>query len=160
MNNTGYSQQNGSAFRTQRPESKGFGNDINFSSQGLNTFSTNSNPASLKGKIQSLEEMAFSVNNELQLHKKELAILNSEKDSLSSVLNMKAQDVKKTLMNELIRLEDEMNRHFNNQKSENNRIQSQLSLIKTDKAALDELIGELEGRIKDLEYHIGNKESN
>jgi len=36
-------------------------------------------------------------------------------------------------MNELIRLEDEMNRHFGNQKAENTRIQSQLTTIKADK---------------------------
>lgn len=73
---------------------------------------------------------------------------------------MKAQDIKKTLMNELIRLEDEINRHFGNQKNENNRIQSQLTSIKADKAELDEIVVGLESRIKDLEYHIGNKESN
>lgn len=63
-------------------------------------------------------------------------------------------------MNELIRLEDEMNRHFSGQKQENSRISSQLVAIKADKDQLDELVAGLDARIKDLEYHIGNKESN
>lgn len=46
------------------------------------------------------------------MHKKELQILKSEKDSLENVLTKKTQDVKTTLTNELMRLEDEMKRHF------------------------------------------------
>jgi hypothetical protein len=39
---------------------------------------------------------------------KEIQILKSEKDTLESVLNMKTQDVKKALNNELARIEEEM----------------------------------------------------
>ena len=45
------------------------------------------------------------------MHKKELAILRSEKDTLEGVLSMKTADIKKTLSNELVRLEDEIKRH-------------------------------------------------
>ena len=38
----------------------------------------------------------------MNFHKKEVAILKSEKDTLESVLTMKTQDVKKTLTNELL----------------------------------------------------------
>lgn len=79
MNATAYSRGSG------RGEVAGFGDT---SSSGM--FSMNSNPASLKGKIQQLEEISVQVNHELQLQKKELSIMNTEKDSLSQVLNMKA----------------------------------------------------------------------
>ena len=90
------------------------------------------NPASLKGKLMGLEviflslitlkEMIKSVSDELNFHKKEVQILKSEKDTLESVLSMKTQDVKKTLTNELMRIEDEMKRHFAHQKAENSRL--------------------------------------
>ena len=48
----------------------------------------------------------------MNFHKKEVAVLKSEKDTLESVLTMKTQDVKKTLTNELLKIEEEMKRHF------------------------------------------------
>jgi hypothetical protein len=65
--------------------------------------------------------MIKSVQDEMNFHKKEVAILKSEKDTLESVLTMKTQDVKKTLTNELLRIEEEMKRHFAHQKAENSR---------------------------------------
>ena len=57
----------------------------------------------------------------MNFHKKEVAVLKSEKDTLESVLTMKTQDVKKTLTSELLRIEEEMKRHFAHQKAENSR---------------------------------------
>jgi len=37
-----------------------------------------SNPASLKGKLMSLEEMIKSISDEMNFHKKEVQILKSE----------------------------------------------------------------------------------
>ena len=74
--------------------------------------SVGTNPASLKGKLMSLEEMINSVSDELNFHKKEVQQLKSEKDTLYSVLSMKTQDVKKNLTNELSRIEEEMKRYF------------------------------------------------
>lgn len=48
----------------------------------------------------------------MNFHKKEVQILKSEKDTLESVLSMKTQDVKKTLTNELMRIEEEMKRYL------------------------------------------------
>ena len=48
----------------------------------------------------------------MNFHKREVSILKSEKETLESVLTMKTQDVKKSLSNELMRIEEEMKRHF------------------------------------------------
>ena len=58
----------------------------------------------------------------MNFHKKEVAVLKSEKDTLESVLTMKTQDVKETLTNELLRIEEEMKRHVAHQKAENSRL--------------------------------------
>eukprot|EP01017_Pseudomicrothorax_dubius_P051503 TRINITY_DN9929_c0_g2_i1.p1 TRINITY_DN9929_c0_g2~~TRINITY_DN9929_c0_g2_i1.p1 ORF type:complete len:148 (+),score=42.12 TRINITY_DN9929_c0_g2_i1:135-578(+) len=103
-----------------------FNRTVNQFNQTAGSLSTN--PASLKTKLVGLEEVIKAISDELNLHKKEVQILRSEKDTLESVLSMKTQDVKKTLTNEMSRIEEEMKRHFAHQKAENSRIQ-QLSLI-------------------------------
>jgi|Transcript_27824 hypothetical protein len=79
--------------------------------------------ASLKGKLLSLEEMIRSLTEEMNYHKKEVQVLRTEKDTLENVLNMKINDVRKSLMNEIYRVEEEMKRHFAHQKAENSRLQ-------------------------------------
>ena len=54
-----------------------------------------------------------NISNELNNHKKEVQILRSEKDTLESVLTMKTADVKKSLSNELVRIEEEMYKYVN-----------------------------------------------
>ena len=67
--------------------------------------------------------MIKTIQEEMNFHKREVSILKSEKETLESVLTMKTQDVKKSLSNELMRIEEEMKRHFAHQKAENSRLQ-------------------------------------
>ena len=71
---------------------------------GENTSNFGSNPASLKGKLLSLEQQIKTISNELNSHVRDVQMLRSEKDTLESVLTMKTNDVKKTLSNELLRI--------------------------------------------------------
>ena len=57
------------------------------------------------------QQQIKNISNELNNHKKEVQILRSEKDTLESVLTMKTADVKKSLSNELVRIEEEMYDH-------------------------------------------------
>mmetsp|Transcript_71729 Transcript_71729/g.83395 ORF Transcript_71729/g.83395 Transcript_71729/m.83395 type:complete len:165 (-) Transcript_71729:86-580(-) len=118
------------------------------------------NPASLKGKLMSLEEMIKTVSDEMNFHKKEVQVLKSEKDTLESVLSMKTQDVKKTLTNELMRIDEEMKRHFQHQKAENARLQQQITALKGEKTALQQQLLGLQRRISELEMQVGNEEPN
>lgn len=56
--------------------------------------------------------MIRQLAEELGYHKKDVQVLRSEKESLESVLTMKTQDVRKTLTNELFKVEEEMKRHY------------------------------------------------
>ncbi|OMJ73852.1 hypothetical protein SteCoe_27368 [Stentor coeruleus] len=115
--------------------------------------------ASLKGKLLSLEELVRSITEEMNYHKKEVQILRSEKDTLESVLNMKIVDVRKSLMNEIARVEDEMKRHFAHQKSENSRLQQQITQLKGEKTSLQQQLIGLQRRIAELENQIGNEDT-
>ena len=97
--------------------------------------------------------MIKSVSDEMNFHKKEVQILKSEKDTLESVLTMKTQDVKKTLTNELMRIEEEMKRHFAHQKAENSRLQQQITALKGEKTALQQqLLGNIMEKIFLLKF--------
>ena len=63
--------------------------------------------------------------------------MRSEKETLESVLTMKQQDTRKALTNELHRVEEEIKRHYANQKAEGTRLQQQVTQLKNDKTALE-----------------------
>lgn len=118
-----------------------------------------SGSASLKGKLLSLEEHVRAITDEMNFHKKEVTVLRSEKDTLQEVLTMKINDVRKSLTSEISRVEEEMKRHFTHQKSENNRLQNQINLLKGEKTTLQAHIMKLQSRISELENQIGNEDS-
>lgn len=127
--------------------------------QGSLASLNNAGSASLKGKLLSLEEHVRSITDEMNLHKKEVQLLRSEKDSLQEILTMKINEVRKSLTNEIARVEDEMKRHFAHQKSENSRLQNQINQLKGEKTALHQQMMKLQSRISELENQIGNDES-
>ena len=149
MNRFGNTASSG-LMRGQEEGSKGFGQTHS---------SLGTNPASLKGKLMGLEEMIKSVADEMNMHKKEVQALKSEKDTLESVLSMKTQEVKKGLTNELMKIEEEMKRHFAHQKAENSRLQQQLTSLKGEKTALQQQLLGLQRRVGELEMQVGNEEA-
>ncbi len=115
-----------------------------------------SNAASLKGKLQNLEEAIQQIADEMNMHKKEVTGLKQEKDTLQEMLKLKTHEVKETLLQELHKVNEEMNRHFSHQKAENSRLQQQISQLKTDKTVLQNQLISLQRRISDLEMQVGN----
>jgi len=131
------------------------------SSTGMNqtykSVGENKDTSNLKGKLASLEEMIDQLREEMNYHKKEVQILKSDKDTLESVLTMKTQDVRKTLTNELYRVEEEMKRYFAHQKAENSRVQQQITTLKGEKTALEQQILGIQRRISEVELQIGHE---
>ena len=76
------------------------------------------NTAHLNGKLANLNQVARQLRENLNVHKKEVQILRSEKETLESVLTMKCQDTRKALTNELHRVIEEITRHYSNQNAE------------------------------------------
>ena len=124
--------------------------------QTVGSLAGQQNTANLKGKLTSLDEQLKSLSEELNFHKKEVQILRSEKETLEKVLNLKVQDVKNTLQNELFRVEEEMKRHYAHQKAENSRLQQQVTTLKGEKTSLEQQLLALQRRINELELQIKN----
>ena len=117
---------------------------------------SSSSAATLKGKLQTLEESISLVAEEMNAHKKEVASLKTEKDNLTELLRLKNNEVKQTLTQELNKVEEEMKRHFAHQKAENSRLQQQISQLKTEKTVLSNQLQAIQRRIVDLEMQVGN----
>lgn len=114
------------------------------------------NTAHLKGKLSSLYETLRQLQEQLSSHKKEVQILRSEKETLESVLTMKQGDTRKALQNELHRVEEEIKRHYANQKAEGIRLQQQVTTLKTEKTGIEKEIVRMQKRIDELELQIGH----
>jgi hypothetical protein len=82
--------------------------------------------------------MIRAVTEEVNYYKKEVHILRSEKDTLENVLVTKSQDVRKTITNDVTRVEEDLKRNFQQQKSENTRVQQQITSIKGEKTNLQQ----------------------
>ena len=120
----------------------------------MNTITSQSS-ASLKAKLLQLENMMHSITEEINFQKKEVQILRSEKDTLEDVLNRKAAEVKKSLEEEVNRVDSEMRTSFKQQKAENNRLQQQATVLKQEKTNLQQNLLALQRRIGELELQVG-----
>ncbi len=119
-------------------------------------FGTNSsNAASLKGKLQNLEEQVGNISDEMGGHKRDVKQLNMEKDLMKDNLSKRAHEVKTVLLQELNKVDEEMKRHIAHQRSENARLLQFISQLKTDKTMLQNQLLSLTRRMKDLEMQVG-----
>ena len=76
------------------------------------------------------------MNEELNFYKKEIQNLYSEKETLENELQRTSSDIRKSLVNEVNRAEEEMKKSYNGQKSENGKLQNQISTLKGEKTNL------------------------
>ena len=86
--------------------------EVSFPQHDLNRTILRLEPCLFKGKTPNpgsnpllMQQQITGISNEMNNHKKEVQVLRSEKDTLESVLTMKTADVKKSLSNELVRIE-------------------------------------------------------
>ena len=111
--------------------------------------------ATLKGKINGLEETIRTLTEELNFYKKEIQNLRSEKEGLDDTLTRKAQDIRKSLTTDVFKAEEEMKKNYLNQKSENTKLQGQITTLKTEKTNLQQHLLDLQRRTAELELLMG-----
>ena len=121
------------------------------------SFTNTAGAASIKGKLQSLEDIIKMIRDEETAVTREVQRLRAEKDTLDNDLNHQCGDCRSLLISEVTEGEDEMQRHISNQKAENSRLQIQITQLKADKANLQEQIIDLTKRIQDIENSLGHE---
>ena len=92
--------------------------------------------STIKGKINGLEETINALQEEINFYKKEVQTLRSEKETLDDTVTRKAQEIRKALTNDVLKAEEDMKNSYMYQKNENNKIQTQITQLKTDKTNL------------------------
>ena len=83
-----------------------------------------------------LEDLIRGIHEEVEFHKKEVQILRVEKDELEKALSNKAAEVRENLQNEATRVEDDLKKNLSQQRTENGKLQNQISILKHDKTQL------------------------
>ena len=94
--------------------------------------------ATLKGKINNLEEVVTKLNDELNYYKKEVSKLRLEKESIDKSLTDSCVTIRKDLQAQVISAEDEMKKNYVNQKNENKNLQNQINVSMKEKTALQQ----------------------
>ena len=116
--------------------------------------------ATLKGKINGLEETIKALQEEINFYNKEIKTLRSEKEQLDDTLTRKAQEIRKNLTDDVLRAEEDMKKSYLAQKNENNKMQHQITTLKTEKTNLQQHLIDLQRRTAELELCVGAEAAN
>merc|ERR1740120_669176 len=113
-------------------------------------------PTGLKGKLSSLADFISMQNEELAAQRQEIESLRGDKSSIEQHYQGQLNELKKTMVSDVQRMQDEVKKHFSHQKNENKQLQSQITTLKGEKTSLQQQILGLQRRIQEIEEHIGS----
>jgi len=97
-------------------------------------------PTGLKGKLASLEDFISMQNEELAAQRQEIESLRNDKQNIEQHYQAQLQELKKTMVADVQRMQDEVKRHFAQQKADNARLQQQITTLKGEKTSLQQQI--------------------
>ena len=109
----------------------------------------------LKGKLLGLEEKILDLAKEINNEKKQVQKNANTRDEVQDHLKKTSKELTDKITGELDNVQEEMNNHFTNQKSENERLQKEIAALKDEKKQLQDLLMGLQRKITDLEAQAG-----
>ena len=109
----------------------------------------------LKGKLLGLEEKILQLAKEINNENKAVQKNGNTRDEVQDYLKKTSKELSDKITGELDNVQEEMNDHFANQKSENARLQKEIAGLKDEKKQLQDLLMGLQRRITDLEAQAG-----
>merc|ERR1740121_3397190 len=110
-------------------------------------------PTGLKGKLAALEDFISMKNEELAAQRQEIESLRNDKSNIEEHYQGQLMELKKTMVADVQRMQEECKRHFSQQKAENQRLQQQITTLKGEKTSLQQQILGLQRRIQEVEEH-------
>ena len=121
------------------------------------TFNPNSiiTANNLKGKLLGLEEKILQLAKEINNQNIAVQKNGNTRDEVQDYLKKTSKELSDKITGELDNVQEEMNNHFSNQKSENARLQKEIAGLKNEKKQLQDLLMGLQRRITDLEAQAG-----
>merc|ERR1711972_945163 len=112
-------------------------------------------PTGLKGKLANLEDFISMQNEELAAQRQEIEALRGDKTGIGQHYQGQLQELKKQMLGDVQNVQEEVKKHFQQQKAENTRLQQQITTLKGEKTSLQQQILGLQRRIQEIEEHIG-----
>ena len=109
----------------------------------------------LKGKLLGLEEKILQLGKEINNQNKAVQKNGHTRDEVHDYLKKVSKELTDKITGELDNVQEEMNNHFSNQKSENARLQKEIAGLKDEKKQLQDLLFSLQRKITDLEAQAG-----
>jgi hypothetical protein len=106
----------------------------------------------LKGKVQDLAYSLQMQNEEIGIEKNQLETIKSENLSSSNGLQAQLSDIKRYFQSDVQRMEEEFRVQANLQRSENVRLQQQLTTLKGEKTSIHQQIIAFFGCYTKLEF--------
>merc|ERR1719291_1570727 len=94
-------------------------------------------------------------NEELAAQRQEIESLRNDKSNIEEHYQAQLMELKKTMVSDVQRMQEEVKRHFTQQKAENQRLQQQITTLKAEKTSLQQQILGLQRRIQEVEEHMG-----
>merc|ERR1712098_997822 len=111
----------------------------------------------MKGKLQNLAMTLQGQNEEIGVEKNQIETIKSENMGTSNSLQAQLNDIKRYFQADLQRMEEEFRVQVNLQKSENARLQQQLTTLKGEKTSIHQQIIALQRRIEEIEEEVGHE---
>merc|ERR1712225_115951 len=111
----------------------------------------------LKAKVQDLAHGLQMQNEEIGVEKNQLEMIKNENVGSSNGLQSQLTDIKRYFQADITRMEEEFRVQANLQKSENVRLQQQLTTLKGEKTSVHQQIIALQRRIEEIEEEIGHE---
>merc|ERR1719456_509020 len=94
-------------------------------------------------------------NEELAAQRQEIESLRGDKQNIEQHYQAQLQELKKSMVADVQRMQDEVKKHFAQQKAENARGQQQVTTLKAEKTSLQQQILGLQRCIQEIEEQIG-----
>merc|ERR1719331_829534 len=94
-------------------------------------------------------------NEELAAQRQEIESLRNDKQNIEQHCQAQLQELKKTMVADVQRMQEEVKNFFVQQKAENSRLQQQITTLKGEKTSLQQQILGLQRRIQEIEEQIG-----
>jgi hypothetical protein len=97
----------------------------------------------------------LKVHNDVKSQKNEVLDLKSKRGEIDEFIAQRGQEVILTLLKELDVIKDEMKKGFANQRSENLRLNQQITQLQSEETTIHSQIEQVEKRVKEIEMQIG-----
>lgn len=133
------------------------GQSSNFTSSSKKR-NENENPymqGTVKARIFNIEKLMFEVAADMNNHKSVISTIKNEKENIDEIVKKSNYKLIEFLDEELTKVEHEMQRHFERQKKENEDLQKEIIMLKTEKTNLAGEIIAARRKITELEMQIG-----